>query len=73
MSFKPNLSWTDEMKAEKLIEFTNKLIVPEHEKCGCGVQRKEYGTECPFSAEIRGTVNVCDCCNSCRGNCADDI
>ena len=28
---------------------------------------------CPFVSEIRGVEKLCNCCDRCRQNCADDI
>lgn len=44
------------------------------EKCErCGDNHAEEDHECPYASEIHGNYDLCNCCSSCTGNCADDI
>jgi hypothetical protein len=40
-------------------------------RCFCGAL-SEPGI-CPFAQEIRGEEIICDCCEACRHECAQDI
>lgn len=40
--------------------------------CKCG-GAGEFGRTCVFSEEIHGTIRVCDCCDECYHECAQDI
>lgn len=42
-------------------------------RCSCG---KYPGTElhtCPYGEEINNNFSLCNCCDECTQNCADDI
>ena len=46
------------------------LEIPE--TCSCGAPALGEH-ECPYAAEIGGKTIMCNCCDECWGQCADDI
>lgn len=67
-------------KVQLVEEIAHQLseIIAEHErsaepvKCKCGSTPNEDHT-CPFKLEINGNDDLCNCCDSCRHECAMDI
>ncbi len=53
--------------------YTECLYCPEGETCTCDRDTQEDHT-CPFAAEIHNDSDtLCNCCNYCEQQCADDI
>lgn len=42
------------------------------DKCGCGAEAGELDS-CPYTSEIYGREEECNCCDDCRYQCAQDI
>ncbi len=48
--------------------------VPTTGTCKCGKHPVQPLHTCPYQAEINDdSESLCDCCDDCEGNCADDI
>lgn len=59
-----------EDEARNRLDLVSEVMEANCSKCGTGSACVD---RCPLGSEIYGDDTECDCCENCRGVCADEV